>query len=270
MAKRLSSGEIAARIAASGKYSRILRKTIERVAAECAARYDGKEAEKKARNILHQSWGAYWKSKPDFGRLRDKIMRDLETGGNIRESLLPALSLQSSTRERIPLLDSFYGEIFSVTGTPRTVADLACGLNPLTIPWMGLPDGAEYTGFDIDEEQNGFLNAVLKLPAFGEVRARVHAGDAFTDAPGRADVAFMLKVLPLLERQKKGAGLEVMRMQDCAHLVVSFPAAGLSGRKRGMGGFHAERIMYTVSKEGWKAEKLEFSTETVFIISRGN
>jgi 16S rRNA (guanine(1405)-N(7))-methyltransferase len=69
----------------------------------------------------------------------------------------------ASTRERAPHLDGFYAPIWEVTGTPASVLDLGCGLNPLALPWMGIGD-AMYHAIDVDagtlDVARGFLAAV--------------------------------------------------------------------------------------------------------------
>ena len=44
------------------------------------------------------------------------------------------LTLHSSTRERLPILDRFYRAVFEITGQPASILDLGCGLNPLACP----------------------------------------------------------------------------------------------------------------------------------------
>ena len=259
------SSEIAGRIAASSKYRPVLAGTIARISGECLEKYGPKRAEKEARGLLHQVWGAYWPSRPDFGKLLEKCRRDL-AGKSPREAVLPVLRLHASTRERVPIMEDFYRGIFAVTGIPETVADLGCGLNPLTLPWMDLRPKSRYAGYDIDEEQNAFLTGVLEAAGYRSSRARVEPGDVLLDEPPSADVIFAFKLMPLLERQRRGASLELVRRVKCRYLVASFPAAGLSGRKRGIGEFHAGNFERILSGLGLKSERLAFPNETALVV----
>jgi len=79
------------------------------------------------------------------------------------------------------------------------VLDLACGFNPLTIPWMNLSPSAYYVAADIDAEMVRFLDRFIALaPVHGEARLV----DLIELTPSTtADVAFLFKALPCLRHQ---------------------------------------------------------------------
>jgi len=212
-----------------------------------------------------------------------------ELRGNEKEVVLPILSLQSSVKERIPILGDFYKKIFEVTGVPDSIIDYACGLNPLTYFWMNLPM-VQYKAFDIDEEEVDFLNAAFKLLGVKNVAA--HLGDVLCDPAKRsqgplsgptnlesADVVFLLKLLPCLEHQKKNSGIEIIKKLKCKFVVVSFPVKSLGGKKEGMADFYSNNFKkmvesaYTESSgetkmERWEVKELLFDTELVFVIKK--
>ena len=243
--------EILNKIAASKKYRSLYRKTIEHVVGQT-------RTEKEARNLLHQIWNVYWNKRPDFRKLLIKLKT---------EGVLPILEIHSSTKERLPILDSFYKKIFTLTGTPSSIIDHACGLNPLTISWMNLPEDTAYKAFDIDTEEVIFLNSALQ--ELGIKKAKVNVGDILTDDFPYADIVFMLKLLPCLEHQKKGVSLEVLRRQKCKFLVVSFPIKSIGGSERGMEKFYEKQFLDLIKDENWQCHKLLFDTELVFIIKKG-
>ncbi|MFI5205491.1 MAG: hypothetical protein ACHQVK_00975, partial [Candidatus Paceibacterales bacterium] len=71
--------EISQDIKTSKKYGSIYGKTIERIVADYAARYKKPvDVEKKSKNLLHQIWGAFYATRPSFGKI-------LETLKNIQE-----------------------------------------------------------------------------------------------------------------------------------------------------------------------------------------
>lgn len=258
--------KIVERIAASKKYRPLYRKTIERVVLDCVKRYPAKEVEKKSKNLLHQIWGAYIPVRPGFKKILERFKRDTRTGKEIKETVLPLLQLQSSIKERIGILDNFYQRIFAVTGHPRIIIDWACGLNPLSWPWMRLPENCRYLGLDIDKEQNDFLNDVFEIAGRNNFRAEL--GDIFIDKIPRADVVFLLKLLPLLEHQKKGSGLETLRKLEAKWLVVSFPTKSLGGRSKNMVDFYSKQFQDLTRNQPWQIEKILFSTELVFVIKK--
>ncbi|MFH0791850.1 MAG: hypothetical protein V1905_01400 [bacterium] len=261
---------IAGRILHSRKYRSLYPKTVNRIVESCSLKYPPKIAEKEARNLLHQIWSAYYFGyfgRPKFNRILSAIKNDIGHEMAVKDALMPVLDLHSSTRERKPILESFYKEIFGITGYPQSVVDYACGLNPLTILWMDLPKNTEYTAYDIDTEEVGFLNNVFSLLKIRQAKAI--SGDLFTDPPQKADVVFMFKVLPLLEKQQRGSAIEIMAKQKCRYLVVSFPTKSISGREKGMAGFYSEQFEGLAKTAGWHFEKLLFPQEVVFVVKRG-
>jgi len=260
---------IADKILHSRKYRSLYPKTVERVVESCLLKYPLKVAEKEARNLLHQIWSAYYFGyfgRPKFDKILSTIKNDIEKGIAVKEALMPVLELHSSTRERKSILESFYKEIFRVTGYPQSITDYACGLNPLTIPWMGLPKNTEYTAYDIDTGEIKFIDDVFSLLKIQKAKAIV--GDLFIDLPQKTDVVFMFKVLPLLEKQQHGSAIEIIEKQKCRYLVVSFPTKSISGKERGMIGFYCEQFEKSAKTSGWHAEKLLFPQEIVFVVKR--
>ncbi|MDP3093768.1 MAG: hypothetical protein Q8N16_03315 [bacterium] len=275
----LIRNELVKRISVAKKYRPVYLKTVERIVSVCAAKYPEKQVEQKARNLLHQIWSVYFPIRPDFKKLLKKLKENAKNmrgvGGptshvlnsqKIKEAVSPLLKLQSSTKERIPVLDDFYKEIFKVTGQPKTIIDLGCGLNPLSWPWMNLPENCHYLGFDIDKEQNDFLNNVFKLA--GPKRFRAKLGDILVDRSPRADVIFLLKLLPLLEHQQKGISLDILKRMPAKFLVVSFPTKTISGRQKGMIDFYSKQFQDLIRNEPWETEKILFPTELVFVIKK--
>ena len=299
----------------SKKYKSIYDKTIQRIVGDLASKnIKTGEIEKKSKNLLHQIWGAFYSSRPGFEKVLRELARNYaeihpvksaeggvsqdakqfnrvnaELRGNEKEVVLPILSLQSSVKERIPILGDFYKKIFEVTGVPDSIIDYACGLNPLTYFWMNLPM-VQYKAFDIDEEEVDFLNAAFKLLGVKNVAA--HLGDVLCDPAKRsqgplsgptnlesADVVFLLKLLPCLEHQKKNSGIEIIKKLKCKFVVVSFPVKSLGGKKEGMADFYSNNFKkmvesaYTESSgetkmERWEVKELLFDTELVFVIKK--
>jgi 16S rRNA (guanine(1405)-N(7))-methyltransferase len=259
--------QIVRNILSSRKYKNLYEPTVRRVTASCFAKYGGKKAEEEARNELHRIWGSYYGIRPDFHKLFRRFKDGLADSGDAKTSILPILNRQSSTKERIPILDDFYRKIFAITGIPKTIIDHGCGLNPLTYFWMGLKDDSRYSARDIDAEETDFINAVMaETGKSSQVSART--GDILEDSPEKADVAFMLKLIPPIEQQEKGAALPTIKKQDSPFVVVSFPVASISGGKRGMAEFYEKQFEEIVSGEPWKNSKIIFPTELVFVIDK--
>lgn len=257
------------KISSSKKYRSIYHKSIERIASECLQRYGKNDAEKKARNLLHRIWGSYHTGKIDYEYLLAKIKENSADEIKLKETIFSILAYQSSVNERIPILDTFYHYIFSITGYPSSIIDHACGLNPLTIFWMDLPKDTIYNGFDIDSDQINFLNSAFQIINM-ENKINIKIGDIVSDKFDYADVVFMLKLLPLLEQQGKGLSRKVMKKQQCRFMIISFPIKSLSGNEKGMVKFYSDWFESVIEEEKWKAERILFKTELVYIITRSN
>lgn len=262
--------EIIKKIKGSKKYKAVYLKTIERIAKDTTEKYGEKRAEKETRNILHQIWGAYWATRPNFKKILNDFKKNTDPKNieNVKENILKILTFHSSTRERISNTHEFYKKIFSITEIPLTIIDHACGLNPLTFFWMNLPPKAVYFAYDIDEEQNAFLRQIFEF--LGIKNVYIKEKDIFSDnlEEKSADVVFMLKFLPILDQQKKGFTDEIIKNINCKHLIVSFPIKSLSGGEKGMEKFYTEKFIKLTENSDFEIKKMRFKEEIVFILKK--
>ena len=87
------------------------------------------------------------------------------------------------------ILDRFYATTLADLAPIRSVLDLACGLNPLSIPWMPLAAGAEYYACDIYGDMVDFLNRYLAL---ARIAGLAQIADLTRACPNqRVDVALL-------------------------------------------------------------------------------
>ncbi|MGH9284579.1 MAG: hypothetical protein ACRD0M_02740, partial [Acidimicrobiales bacterium] len=151
------------------------------------------------------------------------------TGTPSREACLAAMRAHASSAARAPHLDAFYGLVARWCGPVSSVADLACGLNPLAIPWLALAAGATYEAWEVDLALAAALNELG--PAMGPA-LRCHVADLVARPPAvRAELALLLQAAPTLDQQRAGATTRVLDALDCEHVVVSLPRRSLSGRR---------------------------------------
>ncbi len=250
----------------SKKYKGLYRPTVERVVTECAKRFPVKLVEDGARKLLHQMWAAYWKTIPDYSKTLQTLTTTLDEKFDVKEILRSVLALQTSTRERLSDLDNFYKQIFAVTGIPNSILDIACGLNPLTLPWMPNAKAIKYLAIDIDEIEVQFLNRVLNTLDY--TNADVFSGDVLIDEYDPVDVVFMLKLLPPLEHQEKGISEKLIQKTKAKYLIVSFPVESLSGKNKGMADYYQNWFEQILNKLQYKYQIIQFSTELVFVIQK--
>ncbi len=253
--------EISQKIIASKKYSRIYPGTIRRIVKNNISKYPEKLVENKSRDNLHQVWGSFYKSLPDYRKLNENFTESMKNGSTLKEALKPILFIHSSTAERLPILDSFYKKIWEITGIPNSVFDLACGFNPLTLPWMDLPAASMYHARDIDISEIEFLNEIIskvKLPLSIDIKP----GDIFEDEVFDADVVMLLKALPSIEAQSKGAAEKLIKQLNTKWLVISYPVKSIGGKEKGMLENYRKQANELL---GGNAVELEFETELVFV-----
>lgn len=261
-------GEIVRAVLAGKKYSALCPDTVHRIAGVELVKHGAvKPALKATKSRLHQVYSAF-----ERGIDYDAAYRQLKTAygeGSVsaaEAACRDILRLHSSTDERLPILDEFYAEVWTVTGTPRTLLDLGCGLHPLSLPWMRLPPGVRYYAFDIDAARVAFLNryfALVGLPTLA-----VWQDIVCRPPETRADVALLLKTSPTLERQEKGGTLRLLRALKTPFVVVSFSIRSLGGREKGMAAHYERGFLAAVRAEAWQVRKLAFDTELVFVVRK--
>ena len=246
----------------SKKYRDICPDTVRRVWAECARKYKKpKDVDNAAREALHGISGAFMT--PEESRQLGYDMQQWWCG-KTDAGLERMLQRHASTRERLPLasMDALYGRIFGAAGSPGSVLDLACGINPLYLGARGI----QTLGIDISGQ------AVAAVNRFGEVYGMpVSAACADLLCPGaipkgRFDLALLFKLLPLLERQRPGAALEVMDAVNAEWLAVSFPTRTLGGHNVGMAAHYADWMAARLPRGRAVADRFETENELFYIL----
>lgn len=268
---------VSSAVSASAGYRNIDAGFVRRIAeAEAAKGRSYKETVKAVKNKLHQVGGAYLGGTMDYtgwlARLRE-AQGDLD---RTREVCRGILERHASTRERLPFLDRFYTEILAGIETPRTIIDLACGLNPVALPWMGLPVTVEYTAVDIYRDMIDFLNQFFSILG---VLGRAVSGNALeNEAPGMEtgkviefsegwDLALLLKAIPCLEQVDKAAGRKLLQRIHARTMVVSFPARSLGGRNKGMDQNYTAHFLELIEGLGRQVRRIDFPNELVFVLT---
>jgi 16S rRNA (guanine(1405)-N(7))-methyltransferase len=261
--------QITDKISNSKKYKSINEQTISRIVNDVAKKYNRKQVENISKKLLHQIWGAYYTTRPNFNKLEKKIFESINEGKLLKETVLPILSIHSSTKERVPILDFFYKDIFAITGTPNSIVDYACGLNPVTLPWMQLPSGSEYKAIDIDKEEISFFAKISKL--YQNITFVPEVGDLFEIQNGKIEnfhTAFLFKILPVLEQQQKGITISIIKKINAKFIVVTYPTTSLSKNDKGMTKFYSNQFETLANENNWEYKKISLLSEIIFIIKK--
>jgi 16S rRNA (guanine(1405)-N(7))-methyltransferase len=256
-------------VLSSPKYQHISPDFLRSVGAqELARRRTWKEAVKATKNKLHQVAGAYLEAGTQYAAWLNELEPASRSGDRDRFLTVctQVMSHHSSTKERLALLDRFFATTLAGLPPIHSILDVACGLNPLAIPWMPLAQDADYYAVDIYRDMVDFLNRFMALTS---VQGHAQTGDVLQGCPPQpVDVALILKSVSCLEQVDKAAGRRLLDTLNATHLLVSFPAHSLGGRSKGMAATYEAHFRQLVAGRGWRIERFEFTTELVFRISQ--
>ena len=283
--------EVVAAVLAAPKYRAIDPSLVHTIAVrELAARRSLKEAIKATKNKLHQIAGAYVEQRIDVaGWVRQLQAHDAPRSATVSDDALIQAALanvhvahlgasfirasrdlmarHASTRERLPIVQRFYAEIFAALPPIRSVLDVGCGLNPLAIPWMPLAAGAVYHASDIDRTIVEFIAQYLALVG---ISGSVEVRDQVTHPGGPpVDLALALKLLPVLDQIEHGAAARLLDALDAPFVVVSYPVHTLGGHRKGMGATYEQRLEALVAGREWEVHRFVFPGELAFLIRKG-
>jgi len=263
-------------VLASRRYRMVCESTVRRIAGEewtkraslpVSSQRKLSEAGKATRARLHQVYGAY-ESGIDYEQAGLALQQAYAEGAaeSIRAACRRLLTMHASTRERLPILERFYREVFGYTGVPGILLDLACGLNPLSLPWMGLAQGAAYYAYDIDVQRVAFLEQYLSLAGVG---GKACLQDILCEPPTqRGDVALLMKSSPCLERQQKGGTLAVLDALNVRHVVVSFAVESLGHRQKNMPENYSRGFLALLADRPWPVTRMDLPGELVFVVDK--
>ena len=258
---------IVEKVQKSSKYRAVFPDLIKRIVSEeTEKRKSYKDIMKAVKRKLHQIGGAYISGEIPY----NYYIEQLEKQHNFynTEKFLSIcrhlMTFQSSTNERISILDIFYRTILHDTGPIRSIADIACGLNPLSIPWMSLDAGTAYYAYDIYSDMISFLNEFMDMTPVNGKAIQCDITQSFPRKP--VDIVFMLKCLPCLEHIEKDIFSNYLKKLKCKYLITSFPVKSLGGKNKNMRENYENKLMSYMKDLNIGIERFEFSTELAFKI----
>lgn len=261
----LALNAIVSAVAASRRYRGVAPVVVRRLAQEEAPKArNNQDWEKRVKRRLHQIFGAYV-DRTDYARVLQRL-QDAADDAARRAVCRDALAAHASTRERLPILEAFYQEIFNRTGPVTSVLDIGCGLNPLAIPWMALRPAAHYLALDIDLELVAFLDAALSV---FDVRGQARVSDVVAETPPEVcDLALLLKTVPCLEQQRAGVGRALLAGLNARWVVVTYPTRSLGGHSKGMARTYRESFARLAAGTPWRWEAFELPGELGFVVNK--
>lgn len=262
--------QLTAAVLNSKDYGQIDVGVIRKIGAqELERRKSLKDALKATKSRLHQVGGAYQPQPPPFDAWLEQLTNlphDVHDP-NVQHFVLEAMNWHASTRERLPWLQVFYDTLLRPLLPLNRLADLACGLNPLALAWMGLASDTTYAACDIYTGMLEFLRAFhdhVGQPFTGSI---CDLSDPNVSLP-EADVILLLKTLPCLEHLDKGISERLLSRLQARHLIVTFPARSLGGRSKGMPAHYEQQFLPLATAQGWQTERHLIGNELCFLLTR--
>ena len=224
---------MAKKIAESRKYRNtgIPIGTIEDVLRQETARFQKKaEALRSTRAILHNVMAPYL-GDPDYAAAHNQLDAISLEGENsqLENFCLEILTRHDSTRERRAYQNYFYKTIRDVAPQARSVLDLACGLAPFALPFMGMAEDVRYHAYDIHQPRIDLINHFLQIQGLEEL---AEMRDVLINPPGiKADAAFLFKAAHRMEKRRKGSSRELVKALKARTIFISLPNRSLDGQR---------------------------------------
>lgn len=251
------------------KYACIDKSTVAAIGkAELAKRGSLKEAVKTTRNKLHQVGSAY-QEKPIPYASWLKTLKTLPANlhdPQVQDFLRMTMGWHASTAERLSIHKEFFTNTLSSIGPIHSVLDLACGLNPLNLPWMPVTAEVVYSACDIYSDMTGFLQSY-----FGhfKINGKAEVCDLTRAVPtAKVQLVLLLKTIPCLEQVDKSAGKQLLESLNAEWVLVSFPAHSLGGRSKGMVQNYEAHFNELTAGKPWQITRFEFPGELAFLVKK--
>lgn len=225
---------------------------------------DARQALDATREKLHHV-AALYLGDPNYAETIERLGKACGDDEQIKAICREVMQSHISTRERLPILSDFYKLLFSLTGKPATILDLACGMNPFAFSWMELPKSTLYYAYDLHQPRIVMINRFFEV--YGMKPLGFH-DDVLVNPPQiKADVAFLFKEAHRMEQRQKGCSLPFWKKIDAKWLLVSLPTASMSGR-HSLIEKHRHLVADILAPVDWKMQEIVFENEIVFCIRK--
>ena len=227
-----------------------------------------KQTVKEVRSRLRRGYGVFRKERKSpllshlvESYLKSPLLKKSERLNNI-------LSAHSSTKERLDFYPKLYGQLWEMSGKPLKILDLGCGINPFSIPLMGL-SSMEYYAYDLSNVEVELLNKFFTLlQKKSKIRGLAQAADITQEKSfPKVEVVFLFKMTDILDQGRGHKKSEqLIKSLDCKWVVVSFPTLTMSGQR--MNYPRRRWIELMVKRLGYEYKLLEFPNEIFYTIRK--
>jgi 2-polyprenyl-3-methyl-5-hydroxy-6-metoxy-1,4-benzoquinol methylase len=175
------------------------------------------------------------------------------------------LATHRSSKERLEIYPKLYTELFDLTGKPKSILDIGCGLNPISYPWMQI--SAEYIATELSQLDVDFISRYFKIKKIKNKTFVLNLLENYNKlAQFDVDICFMFKLLDSLEATRHNISEKIIPHINAKHLVVSFSTKTISGKQMRSG----RRTWFEnlVSRLGFKFKLLEYPNEIFYVLKK--
>ena len=245
----------------SSRYSVVNDQTVTSLIEKESLKYKKKkDIENSVRAKLHAWITMFYENYSKFLKNIDSVEID-------DDFLNEILKNHVSTRERFDFLQEFYKDIDAHADNVKTITDLGAGFNPIAYYLYSNNKDVKYFAYDIEKKGIELLNACfnkLKIDYYAKEKD-VSINVNFEES----DMFFMFKLLPLLEQQKKGSSIELVKNVKTKKICITYPTRTLSGKNVGMYAKYKNDIQALMQACDLKLifEK-EYKNEILFILEK--
>lgn len=226
------------------------------------------------KNVRAQLRRVYGLFRDDSGT-RKKLVQDLLKSQKQKQISIinEILSTHTSTQERLPMYEGLYSRIFKITGQPKVILDLGCGINPFSFSYMKLQK-CTYYAYDVNEEEIQSLNIYFRLLHQENIhfQGRAELLDIRSEAVLAkdlpvAEVCFLFKMTEVMDRGKGHTKTEaVLKKIPAKQIVVSFATKTMSGKK--MTAPRRKWMEWLCKRLGYEYTLLEFPNEIFYVVKK--
>jgi len=181
---------------------------------------------KDVKKTIYYQLRQYHQDAIDQSCLKDRLSDiDCEVPEKQNQILKDMLAIHISSKERQPYYDQFYKQLFNLIDPPETIIDIGCGLHPLSYPFNTKMPLKSYLAIDKDASVIELLQ--LYAPHILPIRLKAVCMDIkdivwsdFLDQGTKFDLAMMLKLIPVLNRQNKSLITQLLNIPSDRILVT--------------------------------------------------
>ena len=220
-----------------------------------------KQLIKDIRATLRKVYGVFQKQIKE----REEYLKEKEYVSILKSHL--------STKERLPIYKELYEKLWEIIGKPKSIIDLAAGMNPFSFEFMNL-DKVKYFASELSKEDVKFIQKYFdsEKRISGKTRVinllKIKKNPQLLKKLPNSDVCFLFKVLDSIElTRKEKIGEIIIENVPVRWVIVSFPTRTISQKKMEKG-LRRWKIENMCKRLDFEFKRLNLLGEVFYIIKK--